>query len=96
VDTVEHAEMVEKELDAMIERHSRQKDPDKESELWRESLGGEAPAEGAPRMARLPLRSGCAAQVHPAGAHRAPRGRGGGVGSCVLRFFGFPDFVTGL
>jgi hypothetical protein len=22
--------------------------------------------------------------------------RAGGVGSCVLRFFGFPDFVTGL
>jgi hypothetical protein len=22
--------------------------------------------------------------------------RVGGVGSCVLRFFGFPDFVTGL
>jgi hypothetical protein len=35
---------------------------------------------------------------------RQPRRRGeayselqaGGVGSCVLRFFGFPDFVTGL
>jgi len=30
-------EMVEKELDAMIERRSRQKDPDEESDLWRES-----------------------------------------------------------
>ena len=31
-------ELVEKELDAMIERRSRQKDPDEESELWRESV----------------------------------------------------------
>ena len=30
--------MVEKELDGMIERRSRQKDPDEESELWRESV----------------------------------------------------------
>jgi hypothetical protein len=37
VDTV-HGEMVEKELDAMIERRSRQKDPEEESELWRESV----------------------------------------------------------
>ena len=31
-------EMVEKELDAMIERRSRQKDRDEESELWKESV----------------------------------------------------------
>jgi hypothetical protein len=31
-------ELVEKELDQMIERRSRQKDPGEESELWRESV----------------------------------------------------------
>ena len=31
-------EMVEKELDAMIARRSRQKDPDEESELWQASV----------------------------------------------------------
>jgi hypothetical protein len=31
-------EMVEKELDAMIERRSRQKDPDEEHELWQQSV----------------------------------------------------------
>ena len=30
--------MVERELDAMIERRSRQKDPDVEHELWQESV----------------------------------------------------------
>jgi hypothetical protein len=30
--------MAERELNAMIERRSRQKDPDEESELWRESV----------------------------------------------------------
>jgi hypothetical protein len=34
VDTVEHAEAVEKELNAFIERRSRKKDPDEEHELW--------------------------------------------------------------
>jgi hypothetical protein len=38
VDNVEHAEAVEKELDAFIERRSRQKDPDEESEMWRQSV----------------------------------------------------------
>jgi hypothetical protein len=38
VDTVEHAEMVEKELDAFIERRSRKKDPDEESKAWKESV----------------------------------------------------------
>jgi hypothetical protein len=31
-------ELVEKELDAMIERRSRKKDPDEESEHWKESI----------------------------------------------------------
>jgi hypothetical protein len=31
-------ELVERELDTMIERRSRQKDPDEESELWKESV----------------------------------------------------------
>ena len=30
--------MVEKELDAMIERRSRQKDPEEASEAWQESV----------------------------------------------------------
>jgi hypothetical protein len=32
------SEQVERELDAMIERRSRQKDPDEASELWQESV----------------------------------------------------------
>jgi hypothetical protein len=35
---VAHGEKVEKELDAMIERRSRRKDPDEEHELWKESV----------------------------------------------------------
>jgi hypothetical protein len=35
---IARGEMVERELDAMIERHSRQKDPDEEHELWKESV----------------------------------------------------------
>jgi hypothetical protein len=35
---IARGEMVEKELDAMIIRRSRQKDPDEESELWQESV----------------------------------------------------------
>jgi hypothetical protein len=31
-------ELVERELDTMIERRSRQKDPDEEHELWREPV----------------------------------------------------------
>jgi hypothetical protein len=44
-------EAVERELDAMIERRSRQKDPDEESELWRESV--RAYEEKRRQMARL-------------------------------------------
>ena len=32
-------EAVEAELDRLVERRSRQKDPDEEHELWRESVG---------------------------------------------------------
>jgi hypothetical protein len=35
---IARGEMVEKELDGMIERRSRQKDPEEESELWRECV----------------------------------------------------------
>src|SRR5687768_14671193 len=35
---IARGEMVEKELDTMIERRSRQKDPGEESELWQESV----------------------------------------------------------
>ena len=40
MDTVEHAEMVEKELNAFIESRSRKGDvdPDEAHELWRESV----------------------------------------------------------
>ena len=35
---IARGEMVEKELDAMIERRSRQKDPQEDSDLWQESV----------------------------------------------------------
>ena len=35
---IARGELVERELDTMIERRSRQNDPDEESELWKESL----------------------------------------------------------
>ena len=35
---VARGELVEKELDAMIERRSRRRDPDEEHELWKESV----------------------------------------------------------
>jgi ABC-type phosphonate transport system ATPase subunit len=44
-------EMVEKELDAMIERRSRQKDPQEDSDLWQESA--KAYEEKRRQMARL-------------------------------------------
>jgi hypothetical protein len=44
-------EAVEAELDRLIERRSRQKDPDEESELWRESV--KAYEEERRQMARL-------------------------------------------
>jgi len=46
-----HGEMVEKELDRLIERRSRQNDPDEESELWQESV--KAYEEKRRQMARL-------------------------------------------
>jgi hypothetical protein len=44
-------EAVEAELDRLIERHSRQKDPDEESELWKQSV--RAYEERRLEMARL-------------------------------------------
>jgi hypothetical protein len=44
-------EAVESELDRLIERRSRQKDPDEESELWRASV--RAYEEKRRQMARL-------------------------------------------
>jgi hypothetical protein len=35
---IARGEMIEKELDGMIERRSRQKDPQEESELWQASV----------------------------------------------------------
>jgi hypothetical protein len=35
---IARGEIVEKELDTLIERRYRQKDPDEESELWKESV----------------------------------------------------------
>ena len=36
---IARGELVEKELDQMIERRSRRKDPEEESELWKASVG---------------------------------------------------------
>ena len=44
-------EMVEKELDAMIERRSRQKDPQEDSDLWQ--VSAKAYEEKRRQMARL-------------------------------------------
>jgi len=83
VETVEHGEMVKKELGAFIERRSRKGavDPDEESELWRKSVRRyNARRQEENRLAwcdYFELRAG-------------------GVCSCVLRFTEFPDFVTGL
>jgi hypothetical protein len=35
---IARGELVERELDTMIERRSRQNDPDEESDLWKESV----------------------------------------------------------
>ena len=35
---ITHEEMAERQLDILIERRSRQKDPDEESEMWRQSV----------------------------------------------------------
>ena len=48
---IARGEMVEKELDAMIERRSRQKDPQEDSDLWQESA--KAYEEKRRQMARL-------------------------------------------
>jgi hypothetical protein len=64
---IARGEMVEKELDAMIERRSRQKDPDEEHELWRSSVT----AYNARRSEELRA----AWWRVPLGAGRAPQGR---------------------
>jgi hypothetical protein len=53
VDTVEHAEMVEKQLDAMIMRRARKgdADPDEQEEIWKASV--RAYEEKRRQMARL-------------------------------------------
>jgi hypothetical protein len=53
VDTVEHAEMVEKQLDAMIRRRARKGDvdPDAREEAWKASV--RAYEEKRRQMARL-------------------------------------------
>ena len=48
---IARGEMVEKELDAMIERRSRQIDPQEDSDLWQESA--KAYEEKRRQMARL-------------------------------------------
>jgi ABC-type phosphonate transport system ATPase subunit len=48
---IARGEMVEKELDAMIERRSGQKDPQEDSDLWQESA--KAYEEKRRQMARL-------------------------------------------
>ena len=53
MDTVEHAEMVEKQLDAMIQRRARkgEVDPDDRDELWKASV--KAYNDKRRQMARL-------------------------------------------
>jgi hypothetical protein len=53
VDAVEHVEMVEKQLDAMIERRARKGEvnPDEQEELWKTSV--RAYEEKRRQMARL-------------------------------------------
>ena len=56
---IARGEMVEGELDRLIERRSRQKDPDEKSELWKESVRAyeEQRQQMAPRVARLSLQA---------------------------------------
>jgi hypothetical protein len=83
VDTVEHAEMVNKENNGFVERRLRKRDvdPDEKNDLWRKSVSWyNAGRQEENRLAwcdYFELRAG-------------------GVGSCVLRFTEFPDFVTDL
>ncbi len=61
---VAHGEMVEKELDAMIERRSRQKDPDERDELWKRSVAAyEARRSEKMRAARVEWHRGQAARL---------------------------------
>ena len=63
---VAHGERVEKELDAMIERRSRQKDPEEEHDLWRGSVD-----RYNARRREANRREWCAYFAHLAGALRA-------------------------
>jgi hypothetical protein len=76
-------ELAEKQLAVLIERRSRNRevDPDEREEHWKESVRRyNARRREENRLAWCDYF----------------KLRAGGVGSCVLRFFGFPDFVTGL
>ena len=80
---VERGELAEKQLAVLIERRSRNRevDPDEREELSKESVR----RHNARRREENRLAWCDYFKL-----------RAGGVGSCVLRFFGFPDFVTGL
>ena len=76
-------ELAEKQLAVLIERRSRNREvnPDEREELSKESVRRyNARRREENRLAWCDYF----------------KLRAGGVGSCVLRFFGFPDFVTGL
>jgi hypothetical protein len=76
---VAHGEKVEKELDAMIERRSRQKDPDEEYELWKESVSRyTARRREEIRVAwwRAPPGASRAIESNPRGPDSPPRGAG--------------------
>jgi hypothetical protein len=80
---VERRELAEKQLAVLIERRSRNREvnPDEREELSKESVRRyNARRREENRLAWCDYF----------------KLRAGGVGSCVLRFFGFPDFVTGL
>ena len=59
-------EAVEAELDRLIQRRSRQKDPDEESELWRESVRAYAARREEMRAAWCEHHQGQAARLRTA------------------------------
>jgi hypothetical protein len=81
---VARADTVDAELDRLISKRAsqdRRPDPDEQEEAWKASVRRyNARRQEENRLARCDYF----------------KRRAGGVGSCVLRFFGFPDFVTGL
>jgi hypothetical protein len=92
VDTGEHAETVEKELDTMIERRSRQKDPDEQEELWKESVRAyNARRHEEMRAARVEYHRGQAARLRAVlealrarHEEQAERYRGRGLVKCAV------------